>query len=241
VTKLKRRIKIILAFSIIALGLVAPSAGWQDSDEGSRIYNAASKSVFLILAKSSDGKVVSQGTGFLIAGNKIVTNDHVVSTEIVVLDLGAAKLALTVGLRDPVNDLVVLTPAGELSAEPLALAEAPPSTGMRIYAIGNPQGLERSISAGIVGGVRDFKGRSLLQITSPISPGSSGGPILNQRGEVIGVAVGSLEGGQNLNFAVPVKALSNLVSGVRSEKSDLTALLQRTGLFNRTGTIFQAQ
>jgi hypothetical protein len=76
--------------------------------------------------------------------------------------------------------------------------------GEQVFAIGNPEGLEKTISQGIVSGLRKKGDRDLLQITSPISHGSSGGPILNAKGEVVGVAVGTLEDGQNLNFAVPV-------------------------------------
>jgi hypothetical protein len=72
---------------------------------------------------------------------------------------------------------------------------------------GNPEGLEASISIGIVSAVR--KERGLVQIDAPISPGSSGGPVVNQRGEVIGVAESSLIEGQNLNFAVPIGFLND--------------------------------
>jgi tetratricopeptide (TPR) repeat protein len=81
-----------------------------------------------------------------------------------------------------------------------------------VFAIGNPEGLERTISQGIVSGVRKSDNRDLLQITTPISHGSSGGPILNSKGEVVGVAVGMLEDGQNLNFAVPVKFVAQLLA-----------------------------
>lgn len=77
--------------------------------------------------------------------------------------------------------------------------------------IGNPEGLEGSLSTGIVSGVRTFESDSWLQITAPISPGSSGGPVLNSSGEVIGVAVATFKEGQNLNFAVPTRYLKALM------------------------------
>jgi S1-C subfamily serine protease len=82
--------------------------------------------------------------------------------------------------------------------------------GETVFAVGNPRGLEGTFSAGIVSGYREIKGLSLLQITAPISPGSSGGPIADEKGEVIGIAVATFRGGQNLNFAIPVRYIKQL-------------------------------
>ncbi|MGH9905536.1 MAG: trypsin-like peptidase domain-containing protein [Pyrinomonadaceae bacterium] len=77
------------------------------------------------------------------------------------------------------------------------------SVGETIYAFGNPEGLTGTMSPGIVSaGLRNTQGRTLLQISAPISSGSSGGPVVDSRGQVVGVALGSLKEGQNLNFAV---------------------------------------
>jgi tetratricopeptide (TPR) repeat protein len=79
-----------------------------------------------------------------------------------------------------------------------------PSEGQDIVVIGNPLGLESTVSAGIVSAVRDIPAfGKILQITAPISPGSSGSPVINSKGEVIGVATLIVTKGQNLNFAVP--------------------------------------
>ena len=86
--------------------------------------------------------------------------------------------------------------------------------GDSIYVVGNPQGLEGTFSQGIVSSIREVGSDKLLQITAPISPGSSGGPVLNEKGEVIGVSVATFTGGQNLNFAIPSKYLSILLSKV---------------------------
>ena len=83
--------------------------------------------------------------------------------------------------------------------------------GQTVYAAGNPQGLEGTFSQGIVSSIRELGTDKLLQITAPISPGSSGGPVLNSKGQVIGVSVATFRGGQNLNFAIPSDYLKALL------------------------------
>jgi tetratricopeptide (TPR) repeat protein len=81
-----------------------------------------------------------------------------------------------------------------------------PNIAEPVFVIGSPRGLEQTVSEGIVSAVRDLpeKGQ-MIQITAPISPGSSGSPVVNMKKEVMGVATLYLVGGQNLNFAVPSK------------------------------------
>jgi tetratricopeptide (TPR) repeat protein len=79
-----------------------------------------------------------------------------------------------------------------------------PSEGEDIFVIGNPLGLESTVSSGIVSAVRDIPAfGKILQITAPVSPGSSGSPVINSKGEVIGIATFIFTKGQNLNFAIP--------------------------------------
>lgn len=114
---------------------------------------------------------------------------------------------------DRPRDLVLLQ-VRDIAGIALALGtNGLPEVGEEIYALGNPQGLEGSISSGIIssGGIRRIEGEELIQITAPISPGSSGGPVVNRQGEVIGVAESSLRNGQNLNFAVPIAYIALLL------------------------------
>ena len=94
---------------------------------------------------------------------------------------------------------------GQATAAPLAFAENEPRRGAAVFAIGNPRGLEKTISQGLFNGHRTVDGREVAQISAPISPGSSGGPILDSNAEVIAVAVSFLADGQNLTFAVPAQ------------------------------------
>ena len=73
-----------------------------------------------------------------------------------------------------------------------------------MYSIGSPLGLQNTLSQGLVSGIREMDGYRLFQISAPISHGSSGGPIFSASGEVVGIAVLTIDGGQNLNFAIPI-------------------------------------
>jgi hypothetical protein len=97
--------------------------------------------------------------------------------------------------------------AGGLPVLPLGDSDAM-RPGDAIVAIGNPLGLEDTVSNGLVSARRKLDvGVEVLQISAPIAPGSSGGPIFNDHGEVIGVATAVLEQGQNLNFGMPARYL----------------------------------
>ncbi len=139
----------------------------------------------------------------------LVTNHHVIDAA---LDI---HVSLPDGFRGTVKEVVTESDELDLavlfavfiSEAPLTtlnLADATPAVGSRVFAIGNPEGLANSLSEGIVSGYRDISPRvRWLQTTAPISPGSSGGPLLLTDGRVAGVTTAVLRDGQNLNFAVP--------------------------------------
>jgi hypothetical protein len=96
---------------------------------------------------------------------------------------------------------------------PLSLSKTVPEVGERIIVYGSPLGLENTVSDGIVSAIRDIpEFGKIIQITAPISPGSSGSPVLNMKGEVIGVASFQMIDGQNLNFAIPSERVARLNS-----------------------------
>lgn len=156
------------------------------------------------------------GSGFIVNDELIVTNVHVVegSSSIYVLkNNDQTKYSVDGYLSiDKANDLVLLKVKGLLGSK-LNLAEDElPEIGERVYAVGNPKGLNGTFSEGIISGIRENQSYKVLQITAPISPGSSGGPVLNDDSEVIGVAFASYSSGQNLNFAIPVQYVKDLLS-----------------------------
>jgi tetratricopeptide (TPR) repeat protein len=211
-----------------------------DPNNGRNIYKQDADSVFLLFAQSASGEFVAQGSGFLIKGQKVITNAHVANGGKIYIVLGAAKIPTKLEAIDAYQDLAVLSTDIELTSRPLPLATQRANPGDAVYAIGNPEGLEKTISQGLVSGLREIDGRQLMQVTAPISHGSSGGPVLNSNGEVIGIAVGSMREGQNLNFAIPVTGLRKLLeSGPSLTSANALATLeevQRVQIAHRQDT-----
>jgi S1-C subfamily serine protease len=168
------------------------------------------------LRNSADTLSTSEGQPIQAA--YLVTNYHVIhpAVDAEIAMKGACRCFVwEVVTEDEAADLAVLSLLvySSNSLTQLPLADETPSVGTGVYAIGSPQGLANSLSAGIVSGMREIKpGVSWLQATAPISPGSSGGPLLNSEGKVVGVTTAVLRDGQNLNFAVPVSKLSQLLA-----------------------------
>ncbi len=153
----------------------------------------------------------SLGTGFGVTDlGWIATNLHVVAgasdIRILLMD-GTERPVSGVIAFDARNDLAVLRAEGLKAA--LSLADSDNVViGEAVVAIGHPLGLASTVSNGIVSSVREIhEGSTVLQITAPIAPGSSGGPLINARGQVIGVVAATVLGGQNLNFAIPSRYL----------------------------------
>ena len=118
-----------------------------------------------------------------------------------------------VAAEDKRNDLAVLALLGDGVPILTLGADTVPPIGTRVFVISSPEGLKNTLSEGLISGFREQEnGEQWIQITAPISPGSSGGPVLTADGKVIGVVVASHEEGQNLNFAVPVSAIRRLLA-----------------------------
>lgn len=172
------------------------------------------RSVVLLAMNDQNGQPLCIGSGFFVSEDVVATNAHV----ILGAGSGSAKLVgqsqtfqvLGTLAFDAHADLALLKVSGK--APSLGLSRGPaPVVGDHVYVIGNPLGLEGTFSEGIISGVRATGTDSLLQMTAPISPGSSGGPVMDAAGEVIGVAVATFKEGQNLNLAVPVAYLERML------------------------------
>ena len=172
--------------------------------------------------QDSNGLPLGFGSGFFVRDNLIATNYHVIEGAA----RGTAKLVGQfstytiegVTATDKTNDLALLkvTVSG---IKPLPLGNSSDvKIGETVYVAGNPKGLEGTFSNGIISSRRDKYTKERLQMTAPISPGSSGGPVLNSKGEVIGVSFMTLVGGQNLNFAIPSRYLTELLTKSKPAK-----------------------
>lgn len=164
------------------------------------------------------GNSLSRGSGFFVAADKIITNRHVIEKS------ARVEIHLMDGRKFPAKGVLAIDGEGDLailqvevppaSAIPLPIVGKVPQEGESIVVIGNPFGLEGSVSNGIVSAVREISGYGkIIQITAPISPGSSGSPVVNMFGQVIGVATLQAAEGQSLNFAVPSERISQLKIG----------------------------
>jgi hypothetical protein len=184
----------------------------------SEIAARVKKSLVVVVTQDHEGNAVAQGSGFFIAPNLVVTNLHVmkkasqgyvksVSEDVTYKITEVQAFSLK-------RDICVLYLA-DAKGRPLPSSKDDAVVGEDILVAGNPEGLEATFSKGIVSAIRSQAG--LLQIDAPISPGSSGGPVVNKHGEVIGLAVSSLTEGQNLNFAVPIRVSGGHVVGRMAE------------------------
>src|SRR5260370_24411093 len=171
-------------------------------------------SVVSLTMQDERGQPFKLGSGFFVTTNTLATNFHVIE--------GAAagyakivgqpgKLAI-VGIvaLDPLHDLALLQVANSQAAAIPIADKLTVNIGDPVYAIGSPVGLEGTFSQGVLSGVRAIGSDRILQITAPISPGSSGGPVVDQTGTVVGVSVMSIVTGQNLNFAIPAEYVVHL-------------------------------
>lgn len=178
------------------------------------------------------GNTLSRGSGFFIAHDRVITNRHVIERA------ARAEIHLVDGKTFPVRGVLAIDGEGDLAllnvdvpralAVPLPIVRAVPQEGESIVVVGNPYGLEGSVSNGIVSAVREISGYGkIIQITASISPGSSGSPVVNMAGQVIGVATLQAAEGQNLNFAVPAERISQLKISEVQTFSALSAEAQR--------------
>lgn len=173
-------------------------------------------SVVIVFTYDNKGEFLKLGSGFFISQNgDIITNYHVLqganSAEIKTSDGKTYPLTYIIA-KDEQNDIIRLS--ADIPSRyvlPLSLSETIPEIGEKIIVYGSPLGLENTVSDGIVSSVREIYGYGkIVQITAPISPGSSGSPVLNMNGEVIGVASFQMIEGQNLNFAIPSEKIASL-------------------------------
>jgi S1-C subfamily serine protease len=180
-----------------------------------QIADRATPSVVVVENFNEEGVKASQGSGYVFSGDGIViTNYHVIR--------GAKLLSVRVPGSDPYrvesvlgydidHDVAAIQVSGRSLSALLTETIEEPKVGDRVVAIGAPLGLESTVSEGIVSALRNIGTMRIIQTTASISPGSSGGPLLNEYGKVIGLTTSTERNGQSLNFVVSAKHVSELL------------------------------
>jgi TonB family protein len=184
--------------------------------------------VVTITTYTATGEPFRTGTGFFIDRRRLLaTNAHVVSgafsAEIKSKD-GEVLPVSGVAAVDKNWDIAVLAVGpGDCNCSVLDLAATIPDVGERVFAIGSPFGLAQTLTDGLISSIRkNDVGEEYIQLSVPVSPGSSGSPVVNLRGEVVGMVASRMEQGQNINFAIPSGRLIGLPKGAIQSLSDLS-------------------
>jgi serine protease Do len=163
--------------------------------------------VVTVMGYDAKDKPIRLGSGFFVSGQgHLITSRHNlqgVARAEVKRAKGERYPLTTVVAEDQKADLLKLSVSIPGGTPFLPVADLRPQVGEHVLVVGNPLGLEQSVSEGLVSALRTIPGRGeVLQISAPISPGSSGGPVVNRRGQVIGVVSFQVKG-QQINFAIP--------------------------------------
>jgi len=195
-------------------------------------------SVVLVTIYDENERPIESGSGFVIGNEQVATSYHVVAGGVSASVKTADKIVYPVSsvlAADASKDIAILQVKKLTDVQPLPLGDsASVSLGETVVAIGSPVGLEGTITEGIVSAVREsekFK-TEVVQYSAPSSRGNSGGPLVNSKGEVIGVISYQMGSGQSLNFAIPVARLKELLSQPQERKAVSTLqapLLEKIG------------
>ena len=196
------------------------------ADSIPEIVAKAKPAIVEIVTTDAKGTPKTLGTGFFVSPDGLLaTNRHVIEGAgaiTAVTNNGAIFLFERIVAQPPGVDLAIL----KFHATDVPFLKLGESTraveGQKVIVIGNPTGLMGTVSDGIISAFRE--NRSLIQITAPISPGSSGSPVMDETGQVIGVATLQSVEGQNLNFAIPVEQVSAALMRPPSEQVAGSAL-----------------
>jgi len=185
-----------------------------ETDDAKRVFALVSPAVVTLRTEDGAGVAEGQGSGVVVAPERVVTNCHVIENAPVIrVFVGDRGLPATWLRRNAVQDLCLLQVDG-LGAAPARLRQGPaPGVGEPVFAVGNPLGFGLAVSAGLVAAAEQTQPYPYLVSTAPQSPGSSGGGLFDREGRLVGVTRAILGTGQNLNMAMSVAGVAALLAG----------------------------
>jgi S1-C subfamily serine protease len=176
------------------------------------VAQAVQRSVFTILSGSGEG------SGWVVAPGKVVTNFHVIGDDWV---NGRRDVTLRQDDKSYPGRVIEAVPAHDVAViafdgngfSPLERAGDKAKVGDAVLALGSPLGLGGSVSSGIVSAYRTEDGLEYMQFSAPISPGNSGGPVVDAHGRVVGMSVAKFvgDGAEGLSFAIPVARVCDAI------------------------------
>ena len=172
--------------------------------------------VVTVVVYDANRQVTSIGSGFFIdKSGHLITNYHVLdgsyAADVRTFDGKTYPIKLVVAYNKSVDLVKVLVDIPRKEVKSIKLSKNLPAIAEQILVVGSPMGLEQTVSEGIVSSIREIPAMgNFFQMSAPISPGSSGSPVINLNGQVVGVATFQFSRGQNLNFAVAGESVLKL-------------------------------
>lgn len=214
-------------------------------EQPENVFRRVSPSVVVIHIDNAKGDTIALGSGVIVAAEKVITNCHVVEarkgTAIRVVQ-NATFSAATIQSKLPESDLCLLGVAGLSATIPVIKPLKRLNVGQRVYAIGAPSGLELTLTEGLISGLRKLpNGETLIQTSAPISPGSSGGGLFSEDGELVGITSFGLIGGNALNFAHAAEYVSGMIAmseSIHTKSDDANNSHQRNSIFRNDAIEF---
>jgi tetratricopeptide (TPR) repeat protein len=206
--KFKRMLVFVLFFSMAQQAVAATDL--------TRLVKKIQPAVVTVVVYDIDKQVANIGTGFFVDDSgHLITNYHVLagkySAEVKTIDGKTYPIKFIVAENQSADLVKVQADIPKKDSNWLDISGELPAIAERVIVVGSPMGLEQTVSEGIVSSVREIPGLgNFFQMSAPISPGSSGSPVINLKGEVIGVATFQFAQGQNLNFAISTKSVTEL-------------------------------
>jgi S1-C subfamily serine protease len=213
--------------TVVALVLVSSfSASAQTAPQ--ELVSQVKRAVVIVTTYDQHANALQQGSGFFISADRIVTNFHVIDSarQILIKTFNGETVPVeSVVASDTQADLAILqigAPCHDTTS--LQVADISPAEGDSLVVVSNPKGSSWKVTAGQVAATWNFEHLgSRMQITASLKPGSSGGPVVNLQGHVIGIAVMHTGSADDLDFAVPAERLKDLQANVGSTRSGSSA------------------